>query len=137
MEKPGKSEILAPASPGYPLLRRESSQPGPHQSRRGLRKQALHMSREFRKRFRIEYLGQLREQTQQHQKSRPLTVGDVVVVENSLKNQTLWSLVGVIPLIPGKEGHVSRVQTETGHPSAITLQPGTARTRDSFTQGTE
>ncbi|GFS81636.1 hypothetical protein TNCV_2440601 [Trichonephila clavipes] len=35
---------------------------------------------------------QLREQTQHHRKSRPLTVVEVVVVENGLKNWTLWSL---------------------------------------------
>ncbi|GFY32519.1 hypothetical protein TNCV_3560271 [Trichonephila clavipes] len=34
--------------------------------------------------------------------SRPLTVGEVLVVENSLKNRTLWSLV-----------RVARVKTET------------------------
>ncbi|GFY13031.1 integrase catalytic domain-containing protein [Trichonephila clavipes] len=71
---------------------------------------------QLRKRFRIEYLGQLREQTQHHRKLRPLTVGEVVVVENSLKNRNLWSLARVIQLIPGKDGHVrvARVQTETG-----------------------
>ncbi|GFS35251.1 integrase catalytic domain-containing protein [Trichonephila inaurata madagascariensis] len=40
-----------------------------------------------RKRFRIEYLGQLREKIEHRRKS--LTVGDVAVVENSLKNRTL------------------------------------------------
>ncbi|GFW44976.1 hypothetical protein TNCV_4512901 [Trichonephila clavipes] len=42
------------------------------------------------------------------------TVGEVVVVENSLKNRTLWSLARVIQLIPGKNGHVrvARVKTE-------------------------
>ncbi|GFT71611.1 DUF4817 domain-containing protein [Trichonephila clavipes] len=71
---------------------------------------------DLRKRFRIEYLGQLREQTQHRRKLRPLTVGEVVVVENSLKNRTLWSLARVIQLIPGKDGHVrvARVKTETG-----------------------
>ncbi|GFX88111.1 integrase catalytic domain-containing protein [Trichonephila clavipes] len=71
---------------------------------------------QLRKRFRIEYLGQLREQTQHHRKLRPLTVGEVVAVENSLKNRTLWSLARVIQLIPGKDGHVrvARVKTETG-----------------------
>ncbi|GFY15209.1 uncharacterized protein TNCV_1570221 [Trichonephila clavipes] len=56
------------------------------------------------------------EQTQHHRKSRPLTVGEVVVVENSLKNRTLWSLATVIQLIPGKDRHirVARVETETG-----------------------
>ncbi|GFW63984.1 integrase catalytic domain-containing protein [Trichonephila clavipes] len=50
---------------------------------------------QLRKRFRIEYLGQLREQTQHHRKSRPLRV---------------------IQLIPGKDGHVrvARVKTEPG-----------------------
>ncbi|GFU71092.1 hypothetical protein TNCV_1216171 [Trichonephila clavipes] len=48
--------------------------------------------------------------------SRPLTVGEVVVVENSLKNRNLWSLARVIQLIPGKDGlvRVARVKTETG-----------------------
>ncbi|GFQ91993.1 integrase catalytic domain-containing protein [Trichonephila clavata] len=71
---------------------------------------------QLKKRFRIEYLGQLREQTQRHRKSRPLTVGDVDVLENNLKNPTLWSLARIIELIPGKDGHVrvARVRTETG-----------------------
>ncbi|GFX61309.1 integrase catalytic domain-containing protein [Trichonephila clavipes] len=69
---------------------------------------------DLRKRFRIEYLGQLREQTQHHRKLTPLTVGEVVVVENSLKNRNLWSLARVIQLIPGKDGHVRGVKTETG-----------------------
>ncbi|GFY47625.1 integrase catalytic domain-containing protein [Trichonephila inaurata madagascariensis] len=70
---------------------------------------------QLRNRFRIEYLGQLKEQTQHHRKSRPLTVGEVVVVGNSLKNRTLWYLARVIQLIPGKDGHVrvARVKTET------------------------
>ncbi|GFW13462.1 integrase catalytic domain-containing protein [Trichonephila clavipes] len=64
----------------------------------------------------MEYLDQLREQTQHHWKSRPLTVGKVVLVQNSLKNRILWSLARVIQLIPGKDGHVTvaRVKTETG-----------------------
>ncbi|GFQ94094.1 hypothetical protein TNCT_327671 [Trichonephila clavata] len=43
-------------------------------------------------------------------------VRDVVVLENNLKNRTLWSLARIIELIPGKEEHVrvSRVRTETG-----------------------
>ncbi|GFR12692.1 hypothetical protein TNCT_183621 [Trichonephila clavata] len=47
---------------------------------------------------------------------RPLTVGDVVVLENNSKNRTLWSLARIIELIPGKDGHVRvvRVRTETG-----------------------
>ncbi|GFU42579.1 integrase catalytic domain-containing protein [Trichonephila clavipes] len=51
---------------------------------------------QLRKRFRIEYLGQLREQTQHHRKLRPLT-------SNSTDS-------------PGKDGHVrvARVKTETG-----------------------
>ncbi|GFT11444.1 integrase catalytic domain-containing protein [Trichonephila clavipes] len=71
---------------------------------------------QLRKRFRIEYLGQLREQTQHHRKLRSLTVGEVVVVENSLKNRTLWSLARVIQLIPEKDGQVrvARVKTDTG-----------------------
>ncbi|GFR13272.1 DUF5641 domain-containing protein [Trichonephila clavata] len=70
----------------------------------------------LKKRFRIEYLGQLRQQTQHHRKSRPLTVGDIVVLKNNLKNRTLWSLARIIELIPGKDGHVAvaRVRTETG-----------------------
>ncbi|GFS44505.1 hypothetical protein TNIN_477181 [Trichonephila inaurata madagascariensis] len=49
-------------------------------------------------------------------KTRPLKVGEVVVVENSLRNRTLWSLARVIQLIPGKDGHVrvARVKTKTG-----------------------
>ncbi|GFW88522.1 integrase catalytic domain-containing protein [Trichonephila clavipes] len=71
---------------------------------------------QLRKRFRIEYLGQFREQTQHHRKLRPLTVREVVVVENSLKNRNLWTLARVIQLIPGKDGHVrvARVKTKTG-----------------------
>ncbi|GFY58649.1 hypothetical protein TNIN_205401 [Trichonephila inaurata madagascariensis] len=48
---------------------------------------------ELRKGFRNEYLGQLRELTQHQWKSRPLMVGDVLLLENSLKNRMLWSLL--------------------------------------------
>ncbi|GFW95047.1 integrase catalytic domain-containing protein [Trichonephila clavipes] len=54
---------------------------------------------QLRKRFRIEYQGQLRE-SKHHRKLRPLTVGEVVVVENSLKNRNLWSLARVIQRVP-------------------------------------
>ncbi|GFQ92296.1 integrase catalytic domain-containing protein [Trichonephila clavata] len=71
---------------------------------------------QLKKRFRIEYLGELREQTQHHRKSRSLTVGDVVVLENNLKNRTMWSFARIIELSPGKDGHVrvAQVRTETG-----------------------
>ncbi|GFQ76390.1 nose resistant to fluoxetine protein 6 [Trichonephila clavata] len=71
---------------------------------------------QLKKRFKIEYLGKLREETQHHRKSRPLTVGYVVVRENNLRNRTLWSLARIMELIPGKDGHVrvTRVRIETG-----------------------
>lgn len=70
----------------------------------------------LRKRFRIEYLGQLREQTQRYRESRPLTVGDIVLLENNLKKRAFWSLARIIELIPGKDGksRVARIKTETG-----------------------
>ncbi|GFQ77780.1 hypothetical protein TNCT_327131 [Trichonephila clavata] len=70
----------------------------------------------FRGQCEVLEVSQLREQTQRHRKSRSLTVGDVVVLENNLKNRTLWSFARIIELIPGKDGHVrvARVRTETG-----------------------
>ncbi|GFQ77221.1 hypothetical protein TNCT_39541 [Trichonephila clavata] len=50
----------------------------------------------LRRRFRIEYPGQMRKQTQRHRKSRPLTDGDIVSLENNLKKRALWSLARII-----------------------------------------
>jgi hypothetical protein len=70
----------------------------------------------IRDRFRIEYLGQLQQRTLHRAQAKPLSVGDVVLLESDKKKRTYWPLARVLELIPGKDGQnrVARVKTEFG-----------------------
>lgn len=69
----------------------------------------------LRIRFRSEYLGQLRQQSVRKFKSKPLTVGEVVLLEDNNKKRAFWNLARVVKLIPGRDGHIrlAVVKTET------------------------
>ncbi|XP_071038610.1 uncharacterized protein, partial [Parasteatoda tepidariorum] len=76
----------------------------------------VHQVREhLRKRFRTEYLGQLQQQTVNLKNMRPLSVNDIVLVENDQK-RSHWSLARVLQLIPGKDGisRIAKIKTKTG-----------------------
>lgn len=69
----------------------------------------------LRKRFRVEYLGQLRQCSVNQKRVKPLSLNDVVIVE-SVRKRACWTLARVIELIPGKDGYprVARIKTEYG-----------------------
>jgi hypothetical protein len=69
----------------------------------------------LRKRFRSEYLGQLKQQTSGRRDVKPLSVNDVVLIESDQK-RAQWTLARIVELFPGRDGHhrVARVKTQQG-----------------------
>lgn len=59
---------------------------------------------DLRKRFRSEYLGELRQPKNKKLKLNELSVGDVVLVEDQNKKRSCWSLARITELIKGKDG---------------------------------
>ncbi|XP_071653393.1 uncharacterized protein [Temnothorax longispinosus] len=70
----------------------------------------------LRKRFRIEYLGQLKQCPSMRSTTSTLKVGDVVLIGNDLQKRLDWPLARIIELIPGIDGEtrVVRLKTATG-----------------------
>ncbi|GFQ90515.1 integrase catalytic domain-containing protein [Trichonephila clavata] len=58
---------------------------------------------QLRKRFRSEYLGQLRHQSVKNRQIKPLKVGEMVLLEDVNKKRTFWDLARVEKLIPGRD----------------------------------
>ncbi|CAL1297242.1 unnamed protein product [Larinioides sclopetarius] len=73
------------------------------------------MMEELRKRFRIEYLGQLIQRQKQNpqSKSSNISEGDIVLIGDDVKKRLLWPLARVIELILGKDGLVRTVKLKT------------------------
>lgn len=69
---------------------------------------------ELRRRFRLEYLGQL-VQMAKLQPYRSLAVGDIVLVHQNTK-RLLWPVAKVLETFPGRDGHirVAKVKTKDG-----------------------
>ncbi|GFX01132.1 integrase catalytic domain-containing protein [Trichonephila clavipes] len=71
--------------------------------------------RQLRSKFRIEYLGQLRQQSIKNYKDKPLSVGEIVLLEDNSKKRAYWSLARVLKLIPGRDGHIRLALIKTEH----------------------
>lgn len=71
------------------------------------------LRQDLRKRFRSEYLGQLRQQAEK-QKST-IQVGDVVMIENENSKRLDWPLAKVTELYPGRDGKVRLVGVNTAN----------------------
>ena len=56
--------------------------------------------------FRSEYLGQLRLQSLRNYKDKPLSVGEIVLVEDVNKKWSFWNLARILKVIPGCDGQV-------------------------------
>ncbi|GFT28235.1 integrase catalytic domain-containing protein [Nephila pilipes] len=71
---------------------------------------------DLRKRFRLEYLGHLRQNTKTIRRSHGVTVGEVVLVENKNLKRLCWPLGKVTETFPGKDGIVrlAKVRTARG-----------------------
>jgi len=70
----------------------------------------------IRNRFRLEYLGQLREQTKKIRNTREFKVGEIVIVEVPNQKRLNWPLGKILEVFPGKDGTVrlTRVKTKNG-----------------------
>ncbi|GBN07377.1 hypothetical protein AVEN_182108-1 [Araneus ventricosus] len=51
---------------------------------------------QLRARFRIEYLGQLRQQSIMNYENKPIEVGEIVLLEDSNKKRSHWNLARVL-----------------------------------------
>lgn len=68
----------------------------------------------MRKRFRIEYLGQLKyASTKRFFDDRQIKVGDIVLIGNDCTKRIEWPLGRVVELFPGKDGIVRVVRLIT------------------------
>ncbi|GBM72377.1 hypothetical protein AVEN_178053-1 [Araneus ventricosus] len=68
---------------------------------------------ELRKRFRIEYFGQLRNFSQS-QKEDVIKEVDIVLIGDTNSKRIYWPLAKVMKLIPGIDGRVRVVEVSTG-----------------------
>ncbi|XP_018377955.1 PREDICTED: uncharacterized protein LOC108770745 [Trachymyrmex cornetzi] len=68
---------------------------------------------ELRKRFRIEYLGQLSRRTKCENNYAQVAVGDVVLIGNDLQKRLDWPLAVVKEIFLGKDGSVRVVKLTT------------------------
>ncbi|GFY74639.1 integrase catalytic domain-containing protein [Trichonephila inaurata madagascariensis] len=73
------------------------------------------MRQQLRSKFRIEYLGQLRQQSIKNYKDKPLSVGGIALLEDNSKKRAYWSLARVLKLIPGRYGHIRLALIKTEH----------------------
>ena len=67
---------------------------------------------ELRKRFRVEYLGNLMLKQTDKKSSYELKVGDIVLIENEDKKRTFWPLGRIVKLYPGKDNNVRLVKVK-------------------------
>ncbi|UYV80775.1 hypothetical protein LAZ67_19001706, partial [Cordylochernes scorpioides] len=61
---------------------------------------------DLRKRFRTEYFGFLRQETRRRSKTRPIKVGDLVLIGQDNAKRVNWPLARVVEVYPGRDGPV-------------------------------
>jgi len=71
------------------------------------------LKEELRKRFRIEYLGQLAVRSKREPTSYNLKINDVVFVANDLQKRIDWPLARVKEVFNGRDGKVRVVKLQT------------------------
>ncbi|XP_055951606.1 uncharacterized protein LOC129987677 [Argiope bruennichi] len=71
------------------------------------------LQEDLRNRFRLEYLGQLRQQTKKMIKTHDFKVGEVVIVEVTNQKRLNWPLGKITEIFPGKDGSVRLVKIKT------------------------
>jgi len=71
------------------------------------------LKEELKKRFRIEYLGQLHRWIKQKNDFMQIKVGDIVLIGNDTQKRLDWPLAVVKEIFPGKDGHVRVVKLKT------------------------
>nr|XP_042913091.1 uncharacterized protein LOC122273094 [Parasteatoda tepidariorum] len=75
----------------------------------------------LRKRFRTEYLGQLRETSSKTKTSEALQVGDIVIIWNDNVSRIQWPLGRILKILPSKDGHARTAKLQTK--SEIIIRP--------------
>ncbi|GFT18623.1 DUF5641 domain-containing protein [Trichonephila clavipes] len=86
-----------------------------------LNKRLVYLNRiqnDLRKRFRVEYLGQLRE-TRNIKGENTLSEGDIVLVEDDHTKRLYWNLGKILKLYPGKDKKVRVAQVKTKYDSFL------------------
>ncbi|UYV63874.1 hypothetical protein LAZ67_2005870 [Cordylochernes scorpioides] len=71
---------------------------------------------DLRKRFRTEYFGFLRQETRRRSKTRPIKVGDMVLIGQDNAKRVNWPLARVVEVYPGRDGpvRVAKLRTSKG-----------------------
>ncbi|UYV63367.1 hypothetical protein LAZ67_2003864 [Cordylochernes scorpioides] len=71
---------------------------------------------DLRKRFRMEYFGFLRQETRRRSKTRPIKVGDLVLIGQDNAKRVNWPLARVVEVYPGRDGpvRVAKLRTSKG-----------------------
>ncbi|UYV81575.1 hypothetical protein LAZ67_20001571 [Cordylochernes scorpioides] len=71
---------------------------------------------DLRKRFRTEYFGFLRQETRRRSKTRPIKVGDLVLIGEDNAKRVNWPLARVVEVYPGRDGpvRVAKLRTSKG-----------------------
>lgn len=69
---------------------------------------------DLRKRFRNEYLGQLKQSAKFVKYSDSLKIGDLVLISNQQK-RIFWPLAKVIEVLPSKDGVIRQVKVRTNN----------------------
>lgn len=77
------------------------------------------LKEELRRRFRIQYLGQLSRRTKCKNNFTQVAVGDIVLVENDTQKRLDWPLARVEEAFPGKDGHIRVVKLRTARGELI------------------
>ncbi|UYV69689.1 hypothetical protein LAZ67_7000247 [Cordylochernes scorpioides] len=70
----------------------------------------------LQKRFRTEYFGFLRQETRRRSKTRPIKVGDLVLIGQDNAKRVNWPLARVVEVYPGRDGpvRVAKLRTSKG-----------------------
>ncbi|XP_018403170.1 PREDICTED: uncharacterized protein LOC108780080 [Cyphomyrmex costatus] len=71
------------------------------------------LKEELRKRFRIQYLGQLSRWSKRKYNTISVLVGDIILVVNDLQKRINWPMARIKELFPGKDGIVRVVKLQT------------------------
>lgn len=90
-----------------------------HLEKVNLKKRLRYMQKlkqDLRKRFRIEYLGQLKETNKVSKDHKPIAVGEVVLVGQDNQKRISWPLARVMEIYPSKDGlvRVVKIKTKSG-----------------------
>jgi len=77
------------------------------------------LKEKLRKRFRIQYLGQLFQRNRRKYTATSFSVGDIVLVANDLQKRLDWPLARIKELFPGKDSLVRVVKLQTANGELI------------------